>query len=163
MGIGLGPADAHHWAIARQGDYVLGGPGCPASSLTGDGERLFVNLCDALVRAPHEELGFPPKRFLELGETKGVLLGGHSEIFHVVAKAEGKIRVELSWKSENTISFYKYGPDMEDCDLKDGESPLVLEWEIRKDDVGAEYKLDLHSFDLPEATECPYVITVSRE
>lgn len=163
LGIGLGSADAHHWAIAKQGDYVLWGPGCPASSLTVDGERLFVNLCDAMVRASHEELVFPPKRFLEVGEMNGVLLGGHSEIYYVVARAEGKTRVELSWSSANTIHFYKYGPAMEDCDLEEGESPLVLEWEIRKGDVGTEYMLDIHSFDLTEGRECPYVINVSTE
>lgn len=155
LGIGLEESDHHHWLIAKQGNYVLWGAGIHDRSLTPEGRALFLNLCTALIAAASEEVVFPEKKFLKLGEHAGTLKGGYRDIYYVTPPGSGTLRATLKWKRTHDMTL------MTDIDRVDGKSPLSTKWELSSSDLGKALRIEVCSFDLKDGEETPYTLTLT--
>ncbi|GEM_PF-6076039 len=160
IGIGRESMDGHHWTIAKQGDYVLWACDSSVDTLTQDGLRFFVNLCDALVKAPHEELRFSPKKYLEAGELEATLKGGYRQKYYVVPKNPGTVKVTLTWNGENTMLLRANLEAYQDGSADDGEQPLTATFTVGTGETGEEFEIELGSFDLPDGKSCDYRLVV---
>lgn len=160
IGIGRESFDPHHWTIAKQGDYVLWACDSAVDTLSQDGLRLFVNLCDALVKAPHEELRFPPKKYIDAGEIEATINGGYRHKYYLVPKNPGTVKVTLTWEGENTMRLTAELEEYQDGCWDDGEQPLTATFTVGTGDVGEEVPIELGSFDLPEGKTCDYRLVV---
>ncbi len=162
LGIGRSTQSLHHWGIAKQGDYLLWGPGCAAGALSFDGERLFVNVCDAMLHAKHEEVVFPAKTMLQVGKTSAKLIGGCRDKYCVVPKKAGKFRLQVRWEASWALTALLFTPSDEGDDRKDGTSPLEMEWEVSTTDVDKEFRVEVMSYTLPEGEEVPYTLVLEE-
>jgi ankyrin repeat protein len=152
--------DLHHWIICKQGNYTLWGADSRIDNLTSQGKKLFVNLCSFLAEASPEPLVFPEKQYITEDKHHGVLKGGARDEYSFIIRKTGRLKLTLEWDRDNTMMFMSRKPLTERVD---GKSPLEIVHDVDEEICKKEFRLVVHSFQLPENIECPYSISISYE
>ncbi len=157
IGIGRERSDGHHWLVARQGNFTLWGADTPVESMTPEGVALLLNLCDALIQLPHEDLRWREYAVLSAGTAERVLRGGHRDHLEFVPHRPGRHTIRLEWEGPGTMTLLASDP----AQRRDGRSPLAFKWTAAE--AGDPIRFKVGSFDLPEGAQRAYTVTIRWE
>jgi hypothetical protein len=149
-GIAHWSSHKNHWPVCRQGNYVLWGFDAPTGEMTDEGKQFFVNLLVNQKARPAVPLTQTRKT------TENVKSGVISERltkefpgqdWPFQMKRTGHFRARLSWNSQGTALALMLGPkDGFMRERKDGPSPLMIDFDVAKENVGQDWNVRVTCF-----------------
>jgi hypothetical protein len=144
-GIARENASKNHWAIARQGNFVLWGIDAPPGRLTDSGRALLVNLLISHKLNPEIPLSQARRKHESMAE--GVVSEQINEQFpsrkyYFRPRQAGRLTAKLSWTpADQQLGLIMNGPGKgsgRPFARKDSASPIEIGLDVTQDQVTAE-------------------------
>lgn len=153
--VGIIRDSAGSWAALQEENVVIWGYETSFHTMTPEGQRLLVNLIQALIKAPAFEPSTRP--LLSPGQPySGEIVGGRRQVFRV--RPEGHASwAEASWSCGVQMLLFEGRP----TEGVRGPSPLRLTMD-RYHEGAEEALLELDPFGLAEGATCRFSVTVER-
>jgi uncharacterized protein YoxC len=154
-GIARESASKNHWAIARQGNYVLWGIDAPPDKLTESGKALFVNLLVSHKLNPEIPLSQARRKREYIAEgavSEQINEQFPSRKYYFRPRQAGRLIAKLSWTPANQqLALILSGPGQgsgRPFARKDGASPIEISMDVTPDQVTAkgDWLIDVQDF-----------------